>query len=49
MLRYELAPKYGISAQERLIFKSEADEALRDAKRYDREPVEEEYIKGAFD
>lgn len=49
MLRYELAPKFGISLQERLVFKLEADEELKIVKRDDREPEEEEYIKGAFE
>ena len=48
MLRYEMAGKFDVSMQERFVLKQEAEEEMRLVKREDREPEDEEYIKGAF-
>ena len=48
MLRYEMAGKFDVSMQERFVLKQEAEDEMRLVKREDREPEDEEYIKGAF-
>lgn len=49
MLRYEMAPKFDVSMQERSVLRSEAEDEMRRVKRDDSEPEDEEYIKGAFE
>jgi len=43
-----MAGKFDVSMQERFVLKQEAEDEMRLVKREDREPEDEEYIKGAF-